>query len=317
MDRIVIYSKRTALRFINGGSDIVRWGAPRRPRLRPWKVAVCWRHVAFEALDRTLNVWHTYPFVQIDSLWLAGVWGGGGGWACGVMSGQKQNKWSRGQYIALIYYIIHHSNGTEATYRSLLIIPPWSRLTSSTEVLDSISCNARTDRDCSRMKQQIARSGGTFWNTGQPVNSSSLTRGFQHSVLKLPEHWRWSQGSRAGSRTLHTTDTAWSAPWGWTQCTATPPGHPAKVNKAKGEETGTDERWGSPGRTRRTETGQMIISINLHKTCINHTNWYSLDTKQRVLATVQLPLDTTLLTLDLQLYSRRPFEQTLVSAASF
>lgn len=95
--------------------------------------------------------------------------GGGGGEACGVMSGQKHNKWSHGQYTALIYHMIHHSNGKEASFNRF-IIPAWLCLTSSTEVLDSISCNARTDRDCSRMKQQIARSGGTFWNTGQPVN---------------------------------------------------------------------------------------------------------------------------------------------------
>lgn len=30
-------------------------------------------------------------------------------------------------------------------------------------VLASISCSARTDRDCSRMKVQMARSGGTFY----------------------------------------------------------------------------------------------------------------------------------------------------------
>lgn len=95
--------------------------------------------------------------------------GGGVGEAWGVMSGQKHNKWSHGQYTALIYYMIHHSNGKEASFNRLMI-PAWLCLTSSTEVLDSISCNARTDRDCSRMKQQIARSGGTFWNTGQPVN---------------------------------------------------------------------------------------------------------------------------------------------------
>lgn len=96
--------------------------------------------------------------------------------ACGwqVGGGQKQNKWSHGQYIALIYYMIHHSKGKEASFNPL-IIPPWLGLTSSTEVLDSISCNARTDRDCSRMKQQIARSGGTFWNTGQPVNPPPQT----------------------------------------------------------------------------------------------------------------------------------------------
>lgn len=30
-------------------------------------------------------------------------------------------------------------------------------------VLANISCSARTDRDCSRMKVQMARSGGTFY----------------------------------------------------------------------------------------------------------------------------------------------------------
>lgn len=88
--------------------------------------------------------------------------------ACGVMSENKQSKLSNEQYSALVYYIKGKSHGKEAPF-FFLPIPPQLCLTSSTEVLDSISCNARTDRDCSKMKQQIARSGGTFCNTGQPV----------------------------------------------------------------------------------------------------------------------------------------------------
>ena len=39
--------------------------------------------------------------------------------------------------------------------------------TPASTVLASISCRARTDRDCSRTKQQMARSGGTFWMEGE------------------------------------------------------------------------------------------------------------------------------------------------------
>lgn len=47
--------------------------------------------------------------------------------------------------------------------------PAWGSLTSTpaSTVLASISCRARTDRDCSRTKQQMARSGGTFWGAGR------------------------------------------------------------------------------------------------------------------------------------------------------
>lgn len=51
-------------------------------------------------------------------------------------------------------------------------------------VLASISCRARTDRDCSRMRQQIARSGGTFCRRGDKTEGELvlLSGGVQRSL---------------------------------------------------------------------------------------------------------------------------------------
>lgn len=79
----------------------------------------------------------TYPLIQIE-----GLWG----------QGRERKK--------------HVVNNPSSPHPSLSAVPaPWRQSLTSTPastVLASISCRARTDRDCSRMKQQMARSGGTF-----------------------------------------------------------------------------------------------------------------------------------------------------------
>lgn len=101
-------------------------------------------------------------------------------------------------------------------------------------VLANISWRARTERDCSRMKVQMARSGGTFCKRGEstevrkrPTEAAAATHRRRCEARILPEHWMWFQGSRGGSRSPHRTGTTWSAPSGRRQYTAERPGHPA------------------------------------------------------------------------------------------
>lgn len=106
-----------------------------------------------------------------------------------------------------------------STYYSFLYFLFLSLTSDISTVLANISCRARTDRDCSRMKLHMARSGGIFceYINNTQVKHSWLKQGSVHAaqvkkreelIGSLPEHWMWFPGSRDGSQTPRRTDIA-------------------------------------------------------------------------------------------------------------
>lgn len=101
-------------------------------------------------------------------------------------------------------------------------------------VLASISCRARTESDCTRTKEHIARSGGTLCRVIESREEEcDEEQRVRRTVKKkkrkevLPERWMWFPGSRDDPRSPHRTDIVWWFPSGPRQSTGGKPGHPA------------------------------------------------------------------------------------------
>lgn len=80
----------------------------------------------------------TYPLIQIEGLWGSG-------------QREEEEQMVNDPQVPPPMPVTHPALGGSLTS------------TPASTVLASISCRARTDRDCSKTKQQMARSGGTFW----------------------------------------------------------------------------------------------------------------------------------------------------------